>query len=173
MGDITTGGLDARSLDKAIRGLVKANRKIQPAAVKILQNNVKKMQRGAQARIGAGGYRMRKNKTMIGRTNFGTGASIKLNASRSPWAYQAEFGEAWANIPINLGRGRRGGTRFKPQSSYRPPTAGKLKQPTSSNPLKNRGGYMIQPTIRLMTPKLIKESEVKIAKLIEDSVKRG
>jgi len=170
---ITTGGLDARGLDEAIRGLIRANPKLQPEAVDIMRDGVKKMEKAAKARIGAGGYRMKKNRTMIGRFTTNTGAGIELRASKYPWALQAEFGERWANIPINRGAGRRGGTRFKPQSSYGKPTAAKLKQPTSADPIKNKGGYMIQPVLRIMTPKLMKEASKRILKLIDRSVDRG
>jgi len=173
MPDITKGGLDARGLDQAIRGLVRANPRFKPEAIKVMRKGAKKMQAVARGRIGSGGNRLKTNKRMIGRYSTPTGAGIDLRASTYPWALQAEFGERWANIPINLGTGTRGGTRVKRQSQFKRRTAPRLRQPTSPNLLLNKGGYMVQPTIRLMTPKLIDDAGKEIMKLITKELKRG
>jgi len=173
MSDLTTGGIDARDLDRVVRGLIRANPKLKPEAIKIMRVGVKKMQSAARARIGRGGYRLGMDKRMIGMFTHTTGAAIELRQSRYPYAFQAEFGERWANIPIYRGPGRRGGTRLKRQKAFRRKTVARLRQPTSRDPLKNRGGYMIQPVIRLMTPKLIEKAEKGIVKLIDKELKRG
>ncbi len=169
MGNVTTGGLRIDGLDESVRALVRLNPQFKKEAFDTLVDGAKKLQRASQAKIGAGGYRMRRNRSMIGRTQ----ATIRLNASKYPWALQAEFGEKWANIPVYRGTGRRGGTRFKPQSSFRRRTAAPYKKPTSSDPTKNRGGYMIQPSLRKLVPKLQKEAGVRITKLVQSEMRKA
>jgi hypothetical protein len=119
------------------------------------------VQADAQSRIGAGGYRMKRNKGMIGRSGTATGAGIRLRASKYPWAYSAEYGEAGANV---YGRGA-------PQRIFSRRTAAPLNLPTSSDMSQNTGGYMIQPAIRKHLPALRLEAGRAITKLVTRAMK--
>ncbi len=158
MADRTTGGIQIQGLDESVRALVRLNPKFRKEAEAILVDGARKLQRAAQSKIGDGGYRMGMQRGMIARTK----TTIRLNSSKYPWALQAEFGERWANIPA----GRSGGTRYRRQSSFKLRTAAPFKPPTSSDPSTNRGGYMIQPSLLKLVPKLTKEAGVRITRLV-------
>jgi len=157
------GGIQVDGLAETIRALGKINPALKAEAVDTLRDGAKKVQKAAQGNIGAGGYRLGRQKGMIGRSATSTGAGLKLRASKYPWAYAAEYGEVVAHVY----------GRSVPQSRFKARTAGQFKPPTSTDMGKNKGGYMIQPAIRLWMPFLRKDAGERITKLVTKAVKRG
>jgi hypothetical protein len=155
------GGIQVDGLNETIRALGKVDKRLKAEAVDTMRDGAKRVQADAQSRIGAGGYRMKRNRGMIGRSATSTGAGIKLRASKYPWAYSAEYGEAGASV---WGRGY-------PQRLYDQRTAAPLNLPTSSDMSQNTGGYMIQPAIRKHLPALRLEAGRAITKLVTRSMK--
>ena len=156
----TFGGIQVDGLNETIRALGKVDRQLKAEAVDTLRDGAKRVQADAQGRIGAGGYRMKRNKGMIGRSATATGAGIKLRASKYPWAYAAEYGEVVANV-------------FGPwvgQSRMRRRTAARFKPP-GADFTKGDGGWMIQPAIRKHLPELRLEAGRKITELVTRSMK--
>ncbi len=99
---------------------------------------------------------------MIGRAATSSGAGLKLRASKYPWALAAEYGEVVAHVygkPV-------GQSRFKRR------TAAPFKPPTTTDLAKNKGGYMIQPAIRLLMPALRKDASEGITRLVVKSMKQ-
>jgi len=156
------GGIRVDGLSETIRALGKINPKLKAEAVDVLRDGAKKVQSAAQGRIGTGGYRMGTQRGMIGRSATSKGAGIKLRASKYPWAYAAEYGEASAHV---YGRAVR-------QSVFKARTAAPFKPPTSSDLSKNRGGYMIQPAIRKFIPVMTKDVSVRLTKIFAKAGKR-
>jgi len=155
------GGIQVDGLAETIRALGKVDSKLKAEAIDVLRDGAKQVQKVAQSNIGAGGYRLGKQRGMIGRSATSTGAGLKLRASKYPWAYAAEYGEVVAHVfgkPV-------GQFRFKSR------TAAEFKPPTSSDMSKNKGGYMIQPAIRKMLPVLREEAGERITALVVRSMK--
>lgn len=125
----------------------------------MMRDAAKDVQKVAQGNIGAGGGRYPERRGMIGRSATGTGAGVKLRASRYPWALGAEFGEKVAHV---YGRPRR-------QSGFRQRTMAPFRPATSTNLATNRGGYMIQPAIRARLPHWNREA----ARAINAIIKRA
>ena len=163
MADTVKSGLQVDGLSETIRALGKIDPKLSAEAKEILRDGAKTVQRAAQRNIGAGGYRMGMGKGMIGRSVTAKGAGIRLRASKFPWAYAAEYGEAVAHV-----YGRK-----YPQPVFRRRTAGDFKPPTSTNFARNKGGYMIQPAIRKFMPVLVEEAGERITRLVDRAVKRA
>ena len=155
------GGISVDGLNETIRALGKVDKRLKAEAVDTMRDGAKRVQADAQGRMGAGGYRMKRNKGMIGRSATSTGAGIKLRASKYPWAYAAEYGEVVGNV-----FGPRVG-----QYRFRRRTAAPFKPPTSSDMAKNTGGWMIQPAIRKHLPELRLEAGRKITELVTRSMK--
>ncbi|GAF81852.1 unnamed protein product, partial [marine sediment metagenome] len=106
------------------------------------------------------GYRMKKNRGMIGRSATATGAGIKLRASKYPWAYAAEFGEVVASV-----HGRDvGQSRFKRRTAPR-------FTPMPADFTKGNAGYMIQPAIRKWLPVMREEAGQAITELVTRAMK--
>jgi len=156
------GGVSVDGLAETIRALGKINPKLKAEAVDILRDGAKMVQAQAQGRIGAGGYRMRRNRGMIGRSATSTGAGIKLRASKYPWAYAAEYGEVVAHV-----YGRPVG-----QSRFKSRTAPRFKPPTSPDLSKNKGGYLIQPSIRKLLPVLREDAGERITALVTRTMRQ-
>ena len=157
------GGISVDGLNETIRALGKVDKQLKAEAVDTMRDGAKRVQADAQGRIGAGGYRMKRNRGMIGRSATATGAGIKLRASKYPWAYAAEYGEVVANV---FGS-RVGQYRMKRR------TAAPFKPPTSSDMAKNRGGYMIQPTIRKRFPHIMKQLDKGMTALIDRAMRKA
>lgn len=158
------GGLEIDGLSEAIKALGKLDGDYKREAVQVLREVATDVQNRAQRRIGnSPGYRMGRQKGMIGRSATSTGAGIKLRASKYPWAYAAEYGE---NVAAVFGRNA-------PQRIFKRRTAAKFKPPTSGDMAKNTGGYMIQPTIRKRFPHIIKQLDDDLTKLIDRAMRKA
>ena len=158
-----TGGLKVDGLTESIKALRRLDPKYRPEAIGIIRDIAKDLQRRSQRRIGTGGYRLRKNKGMIGRSATSTGGGLKLRASKYPWAYAGEYGESVASVvgrPVGQDRLRRR-------------TARPFKPPTSEDLSMNRGGYWIQPTIRKRFPKMMDEFDREFIKLIDKAMRQA
>ncbi len=155
------GGIAVDGLAETIRALGKVDRRLKAEAIDVLRDGAKIVQVQAQGRIGAGGYRLRRNKGMIGRSATSTGAGIKLRGSKYPWAFAAEYGERVAHVygrPVRV-------SRFKRR------TVAPHKPPTSTDLSKNRGGYMIQPSIRKLLPVLREDAGERITALVTEAMR--
>jgi hypothetical protein len=157
------GGLEIDGLNEAIKALGKLDGDYKREAVQVLREVATDVQHRAQAKIGNAGYRMGRQKGMIGRSATSTGAGIKLRASKYPWAYAAEYGEHVAAV---FGRNA-------PQRIFKRRTAAPFKPPTSGDMSKNLGGYMIQPTIRKRFPHIMKQLDDGLTKLIDRAMRRA
>jgi len=156
------GGLEVDGLAEAINALGKLDKQYKKEAVNVFRDSAKDIQARSQALIGrVGRYPTRRG--MIGRSATSTGAGVKLRASAYPWAYGAEYGEVVADV---FGHDVR-------QSRFKRRTFGKFKPPTSSDMFLNRGGYMIQPTLRARLPKVLEKASTDMTKLIDDQMRRS
>ena len=155
------GGVEVEGLAESIRALNRLDGKYRKEAVETFRDAAKDIQKRSQSKIGAGGYRGPKPK--IGRSATRTGAGVKLRAGVAPWGLGAEFGEIVGDV-----HGQRVG-----QYRYRRRTMPTFKPPTSSDLLKNRGGYMIQPTIRARLPFWEREVARRISELINRAMRKA
>lgn len=157
------GGIEVEGLAETLRGLKRLDGRWRAEAVDTFRDAAKDVQSTAQGRIGAGGYRLKRARGMIGRSATGTGAGVKLRASRHPYALQAEFGEKVAHVhghPTDQHRLRRR-------------TAGPYRPPTSADMMANTGGYMIQPAIRARLPHWEREVARRLAALVKRAMRTG
>jgi len=156
------GGIEIDGLAEAINALGKLDKQYKKEAVAIFREVATDVQKRAQKRVGRVG-RYPAKRGMIGRSATGTGAGVKLRASKYPWAYGAEYGEVIANVY----------GRPSAQSGFKRRTFGVFKPPTSSDMFKNRGGYMIQPVIRQRQKWIFKKSSEDMTKLIDKAMRRA
>ena len=157
-----TGGLQVDGLEDAIKALKKLGPQYRKEAVNVIRDVTKDIQKRSQNRIGNHpNYRLKTNRSMIGRSATGKGGGVKLRASKYPWAYAGEYGEHVASV---FGRNRR-------QSSFRRRTAAPYKPPTTTDMSKNKGGYWIQPTIRKRFPHIMREFDTEFVKLIDKAMR--
>jgi len=150
------GGLEVDGLAEWITALKKVDKKYHKEAVQVFRDAATDIQKRAQLSIGRVG-RYPNGKGMIGRSATSTGAGVKLRAAKYPWADPAEMGDGVGTIPQYDGPGK-GHSEGRAQHSFKRRTFGQLRQPTSPDMMKNRGGYMIQPAIRARLPKWEKEA---------------
>jgi len=159
-----TGGLRVDGLTEAVKALQKLGPEYRKEAVSVIRDISKDIQKRSQNRIGNHpNYRLKKNKSMIGRSATGKGGGVKLRASKFPWAYAGEYGEVVAHV---FGRPRG-------QDSFRRRTSAPYKPPTTTDMSKNRGGYMIQPTIRKRFPHIMREFDTEFIKLIDKAMRQA
>lgn len=164
------GGVEVDGLAESINALGRLDGKFKKEAVGIFRYEAKKVQGRSQKMIGRYG-RYPKTKGMIGRSATSTGAGVKLRASKYPWALGAEYGERVAHIPIN----RNGSPDFslRNQSVFKARTQAQFRPPTSSDMFKNKGGYMIQPTIRAALPGIQENVEQQLSMLIQNAMRQA
>ncbi len=159
-----TGGLQVDGLSESIRALKKLGPQYRKEAVNVIRDVTKDIQKRSQDRIGNHPqYRLRRNRSMIGRSATGKGGGVKLRASKYPWAYAGEYGEVVAHV---FGRPRG-------QDRFRRRTAAPYKPPTTTDMSKNRGGYWIQPTIRKRFPHIMREFDTEFVKLIDKAMREA
>ena len=156
------GGLTVDGLSGAIRALGKIDKQIRGEAIGILRDASKQVQALAQSNIGKGLYRGPTQRGMIGRSATSTGAATKLRASKYPWALKAEYGERVAHVHSHPWQQRRFVRR----------TANPHSPPTNDNLFRNKGQYLIGPAIRRLGPKVIREANMEMFKLIDRTLKR-
>jgi len=161
------GGLEVDGLAEAINALGKLDKQYKKEAVNVFRDSAKDIQARSQALIGRVG-RYPNRKGMIGRSATSTGAGVKLRASKFEYAYGAEYGEVVSNIPQYPS-----GTKDYGQSGFKRRTFGRFKPPTSSDMFQNRGGYMIQPTLRARLPKVLEKASTDVTKLIDSQLRRS
>ena len=154
------GGVEVDGLAESIRALGKLDGEYRKEAVAVFRTVATDIQKRSQAKIGAvGRYPTRSG--IIGRSATGTGAGVTLRASKYPWAYGAEYGEAVANVF---------GPKY-PQQKMKRRTFGTFRPPTSSDMWTNSGGYMIQPTIRAAMPKIQDQVATQLTALIDRALR--
>ena len=158
------GGLQVDGLTEAIKAMQKLGPEYRKEAVNVIRDISKDIQKRSQSRIGNHPqYRLKKNKSMIGRSATAKGGGVKLRASKFPWAYAGEYGEHVASV---FGRNVA-------QSRFRRRTAAPFKPPTTTDMSKNRGGYWIQPTIRKRFPHIMREFDTEFVKLIDKAMRKA
>lgn len=153
-------GLKVDGLAEAVRGLARLDKAYRKEAVGIFRKHAADVQHRSQGAIGRVG-RYPANRGMIGRSATGTGAAVKLRASKYPWAYGAEYGEVVMDVygmPYRQSRAKRR-------------TMGVWRPPTSQDMSKNDGGYMIQPVLRARIPKISDEAGTEILELIDRAMR--
>jgi hypothetical protein len=157
------GGVEVEGLAESIKALGKLQPQYRKEAVETFRDAAKDVQRRAKASGAPAGYRGPKPR--IGRSATRTGAGVKLRTSARSGvpAFAAEFGEVVATV-----YGRPVG-----QYRFRRRTAPAFKPPTSSDLLKNRGGYMIQPVIRQRAPFWGREVSRRINELIDRAMRKA
>ena len=156
-------GLTVDGLEESIKALKKLGPQYRKEAVNVIRDITKDIQKRSQNRIGNHPqYRLRRNRSMIGRSATGKGGGVKLRASKYPWALQGEFGEVVAHV---YGRPVGQDTRFKRR------TAAPFKPPTTEDWFKNTGGYWIQPTIRKRSRHIMREFDTEFVKLIDKAMR--
>jgi len=156
------GGIQIDGLDETIRALGRLDKEYKKEAVAIYREVAKDIQARSQTKIGRVG-RYPNKRGMIGRSATAKGAGVKLRASKYPWAYGAEYGEVVASV---FGRSDA-------QSDFKRRTFGMFKPPTSPDMFQNRGGYMIQPTIRARKKFIYEKSSKDMTKLIDKAMRRA
>jgi len=156
------GGLEVDGLTEAINALGKLDKQYKKEAIQVFREAATDIQHRSQSKIGRVG-RYPQKKGMIGRSATSTGAAVKLRASKYPWAYGAEYGEVIASVY----------GRPDAQSDFKRRTFGVFKPPTSTDMFKNRGGYMIQPTLRARLPKVLDKASKDMTKLIDKQLRRS
>ena len=151
-------GLQVDGLREAINALAKLDKKFRAEAVDILREGAKKVQALAQSNIGKGLYRGPTPRGMVGRSATSAGAAIRLRQSKYPEsAYRSEYGEKTGHV---FGHPTR-------QTGFKRRTANPFSPPTKpNNILISKGGYVIQPAIRKLGPKMVRAATVDMSKLI-------
>lgn len=149
------GGVQVEGLAEAINALGRIQPQLRKEAVGVMRDATKAVQVEAQGNIGKGRYRMRTNKGMIGRSTSARGGGVKLRASKYPWAYAAEFGDRVWHVYDRPMR----------EARFRRLVANPHSPPTSTDLFKNRGGWMIQPAIRKLGPKVTEQASKDLYRL--------
>lgn len=155
-------GVKVDGLAESIRALKKLDPAYRKEAVGIFRTSAQEVQVKAQRSIGHVG-RYPKRKGMIGRSATGTGAAVKLRAKKYPWALSAEYGEVVADVY---------GVPY-PQEAFKRRTMGIWRPPTSQDMFKNKGGYMVQPVLRAMLPKITKQASDDLTDLIDRAMRKA
>jgi hypothetical protein len=157
------GGVEVEGLAETVKALGKLDPLYRKEAVETFRDAAKDVQKRAKARGVPAGYRGPKPR--IGRSATRTGAGVKLRTSARSGvpAYAAEFGEVVATVYAR----RVGQYRFKQR------TAPAFKPPTSSDMMRNTGGYMIQPVIRARLPHWEREVAERISALIDKALRQA
>jgi len=153
------GGVEIEGLEESVKALRKLGPKYQREADVIFTDVAKDILRVAKGVGKPAGYRGPQPK--IGRS--GNKVMLRSSPSSGVPAFAAEFGEVVADV---YGR-RIGQTRFKRR------TAPRYKPPTSGDARKNKGGYIIQPTVRRRLPHWDKEVEGRVSELINRGMKQA
>lgn len=157
------GGVEVDGLAETIKALTKLDPLYRKEAVETFRDAAKDIQRRSKARGTPAGYRGPRPR--IGRSATRTGAGVKLRTSARSGvpAFSAEYGEVVATVYGHP----YGQSRFKRR------TAPTFKPPTSSNLMKNRGGYMIQPTIRQRLPFWEREVSRRISEIVNRAMRKA
>ncbi len=156
------GGVEIDGLSQSVRALQKIDRKYRQEAVQVFRDAATDVQKVAQRAIGSVG-RYPTNRGMIGRSATNTGAGVKLRARKYPWAQGAEYGEATMHVF---------GVPYY-QSHLKRRTMGRFRPPTTTNLMKNTGGYMIQPAIRQRLPKWEKEAGKRLQEITTRAMRQA
>jgi len=162
-------------LKESINALRKVNPELKREAVDVLRTGAKAIQSSAQSKIGNHpSYRLKTNRGMIGRTATPKGGGVKLRAVKFRWALAAEFGERVAHTPIFRGKGRKGDSRPNSVRNFKRRTAAPFKPPDAGGDLlRNRGGYLIQPSIRKLGPQVTNRMTKDLTKVFVKSMKQS
>ena len=157
------GGVTVDGLSESIKALGAIDKRLEAEAKDAMRDGVKLIQKAAQSRGAPAGYRgPSAAKGWIGRSTTRAGAGVKLRARAFPWALKAEYGEKTGHV---YGHPTR-------QFTFARRTSAPFKPPTSTDLFKNRGGYMIQPAIRELGPRVTRDASIKLAFLFKKHLGR-
>ena len=161
---VKSGGVTVDGLTESIKVLGKLDKGYRKEAVAILRVGAKDVAKQSRAQLNrVGRYPSGSPASSIGFSATGKGAGVKLRAHSRPWLLGAEFGEVVAHVyghPVG-------------QSRFRRRTFGRWKPPTSKDLNKNTGGYIIQPTIRRLLPKIEKQVARDLDELTKRAFRKG
>ena len=158
------GGVQVEGLRETLAALKRVDREFGKEANKHFRTAAIDIKNHARRRA-PGGSRMGLSRRVFGHRGSG-GAAVVLKATLDPRANAAEFGEDVAHVP-RRGKANAGYAVPVDQATMRRRTARPHRPPTSTDMRKNRGGYMVQPALRVRLPYWDREIAKQLTLLIQ------